>query len=237
MICSCVTPCLRNRSGSNCTCSCRSRWPQMETLATPGTPIRRGLIVQRARTDSSIRDSFFEDTPIIMVRLVADTGFSITGRCDTFGNMYDRIRRSWTICRARSRLVPGSNTSWTEDIPGTDWERMVLTHGTPASNSSVFKVTRLSTSAAESPRASVWISAVGGENSGKTSTGMSRSRMMPKTISAAATPTTRYRNCRLAPTIQRIMSWSPPGLFFAVRFPGTIGNRPNFGVRPLGGRF
>src|SRR2546429_3920536 len=46
--------------------SCRSRWPQTETLATPGTPIRRGLIVQRASTDSSSGDSFLEDTPIIM---------------------------------------------------------------------------------------------------------------------------------------------------------------------------
>ena len=58
----------------------------MATLATPGTPIRRGLIVQRASTDSSIMDSFFEDTPIIIVRLVADTGLSITGRCETFGS-------------------------------------------------------------------------------------------------------------------------------------------------------
>ena len=95
-------------------------------------------------------------------------------------------------------------------MPVTDCERIAFSHGTPASNSSVFRVTRLSTSEAESPIASVWISAVGGENSGKTSTGMSRSRVMPKTISVAAMPTTRNRNCRLEPTIQRIMSWSPP---------------------------
>ena len=107
MICSWVMPWARSRSGSICTWSCRSRWPQIETLATPGTPIRRGLIVQRASTDSSIRESFFEDTPIIIVRLVADTGLSITGRCDTFGNMYDRISRSCTSCRACSKLVPG----------------------------------------------------------------------------------------------------------------------------------
>ena len=49
---------------------------------------------------------------------------------------------------------------------------MVFSHGTPASNSSVFNVTRFSTSAVESPNASVWISAVGGANSGKTSTGI-----------------------------------------------------------------
>ena len=172
MICSWVMPWARSRSGSISTWSCRSRWPQTETLATPGTPIRRGLIVQRASTDSSSGVSFLEDTPIIMVRLVADTGLSITGRCDTFGSKYDRISRSCTSCRACIRLVPGWKISWTDDIPGTDRERMFFSHGTPASNSSVFNVTRFSTSAVESPNASVWISAVGGANSGKTSTGI-----------------------------------------------------------------
>jgi len=100
--------------------------------------------------------------------------------------------------------------SCTDDMPVTDCERIALSHGTPASSSSVFSVTRLSTSEAESPSASVWISADGGENSGKTSTGMSRSRMMPNTISAAAMPTTRNRNCKLVPTIHRIMSRNPP---------------------------
>src|SRR6266550_7390533 len=95
-------------------------------------------------------------------------------------------------------------------MPVTDWERIALSHGTPASNSSVFRVTRLSTSGAERPSASVWISAIGGENSGKTSTGISRSRVTPKTISIAARPTTRNRNCKLVPTIQRIMWRSPP---------------------------
>src|SRR5207244_10330091 len=116
MICSWVMPWARSRSGSICTWSCRSRWPQTETLATPGTPIRRGLIVQRASTDSSSGDSFLEDTPIIMVRLVADTGLSITGRCDTFGSKYDRISRSCTSCRACIRLVPGWKISWTDDM-------------------------------------------------------------------------------------------------------------------------
>jgi len=31
-------------------------------------------------------DSFFEDTPIIIVRLVAETGLSITGLDETFGS-------------------------------------------------------------------------------------------------------------------------------------------------------
>src|SRR5262249_22721932 len=58
MICSWVMPYARSRSGSTWTWSCRSRWPQIETFATPGTPIRRGLIVQRASTESSIGESF-----------------------------------------------------------------------------------------------------------------------------------------------------------------------------------
>src|SRR3990170_1687188 len=45
--------------------------------------------------------------------------------------------------------------------------------------------------AAESPRLRVWISTLGGANSGKTSTDELRSRAMPKTISAAAAKTTR----------------------------------------------
>ena len=44
----------------------------------------------------------------------------------------------------------------------------------------------------------------GGANSGKTSTRWSGSVAMPKTIIAAAATTTRYRNLRLVPTIQRI---------------------------------
>jgi hypothetical protein len=39
------------RYGSTCTCSCRSRMPHTETLATPGMLISLGLICQRARTD------------------------------------------------------------------------------------------------------------------------------------------------------------------------------------------
>ena len=48
--------------------------PQMATFATPETPIRRGLTVQRAMTDRSIADSRSEDSPIINTRLDDDRG-------------------------------------------------------------------------------------------------------------------------------------------------------------------
>ena len=44
-----VTPLARSRSGSTSTWNCLSRWPQMATLATPGTDISLGRIVHSAR--------------------------------------------------------------------------------------------------------------------------------------------------------------------------------------------
>ena len=46
----------------------------MDTFATPGTPSRRGLMTQRARTEVSIGDNFVGDSPIIMTRLSEDSG-------------------------------------------------------------------------------------------------------------------------------------------------------------------
>jgi hypothetical protein len=51
----------------------------MATLATPGTPIRRGRIVQRANTDTWIGDNSLEESPTIMTRLVDDNGCIIAG--------------------------------------------------------------------------------------------------------------------------------------------------------------
>src|SRR5437867_1166331 len=62
--------------GSTWTWSCRSRWPQIATLATPGTPISRGAIVQRDSTDIWIGDKVFDDSPTIITRLVDDMGCS-----------------------------------------------------------------------------------------------------------------------------------------------------------------
>ena len=60
----------------------------MATLATPGTPFRRGAIVQRASTDTWIGDRDFEDSPTIMTRLVAERGWIMMGGLDTCGNAY-----------------------------------------------------------------------------------------------------------------------------------------------------
>jgi hypothetical protein len=69
-----LTPFAVRRSGSTSTWSCRSRRPQTATLATPGTLMRRGRIVQRARTDWSMSDTLSDDSDTIMRRLVDDSG-------------------------------------------------------------------------------------------------------------------------------------------------------------------
>ncbi len=86
MTCSSETPRVRSRSGSTCTWSWRSRFPQMATFATPCTPIKRGAITQRASTDILIGDTLFDETPIIIARFVDDRGSSICGGFETFGS-------------------------------------------------------------------------------------------------------------------------------------------------------
>jgi hypothetical protein len=61
-----------------------------------------------------------------------------------------------------------------------------------------------STSSAESPRASVWISTYGGVNSGRRSTGVSRSCVIPAYTRAAASGRTRIPKRRLDRTIHWI---------------------------------
>src|ERR1044071_2235881 len=78
-ICWRETPLVCNSSGFTNTCSCRSRLPQIATWATPGTPIKRGAMVQRASTDMSIRDRSLEESPTIMNRLAEDNGWIIVG--------------------------------------------------------------------------------------------------------------------------------------------------------------
>ena len=46
----------------------------METFATPGTPSRRGLIVQRAITDFSIGETWSDESPNISTRLEDEYG-------------------------------------------------------------------------------------------------------------------------------------------------------------------
>ncbi len=87
--------------------------------------------------------------------------------------------------------VPRLKVSTIEERPVTDCERIDCSQGTPESSSSRLRVMRLCTSSADSPIASVWTSTTGGANSGNTSTGALRSWAAPKTISAAAMPSTR----------------------------------------------
>ena len=175
MTCNSVTFLSRSWSGSTCTCNCRWRSPQMDTFATPGTPIRRGRIVQRASTDMSISDSLSEVSPIAMQRLAEETGLIMTGGFDTCGSMNTCVMRSCATWRARMTSVPFSKTSTIDERPGIDTERISSTQGVPLSMSaSMGVVIMASTSWAERPRASVWISTYGRENSGNTSTGVSR---------------------------------------------------------------
>src|SRR5947209_15384697 len=197
------------------TCICQSRWPQMATLATPGTPIKRGLIVQRASTDIWMGDTAFEDSPIVMTRLVADTGWSMAGGLAMFGNINDMVRRSCTNCRACMRLVPGSKIIRMDDRPGTDLECMDCSHDVTLRNSSTSRVTMPSTSAADNPRASVCTSTMGGSNSGKTSTGILRNSVTPKSMVSAAITTTRNRSLWLDSMIERIITGVLPALLYA----------------------
>src|SRR3954471_2101649 len=84
--CSSETPLSRSFLGSTATWSCRSRCPQTETLATPGTPSRRGTIVQRASTDIAIGEVDVDETPIIITRFVDESGCSICGGFETCGS-------------------------------------------------------------------------------------------------------------------------------------------------------
>src|SRR5215207_7120610 len=93
--------------------------------------------------------------------------------------------------------VPAAKTSTIEESPGTDSDRMTSTPSTPLSRSaSNGTVINCSTSSADKPRASVWISAYGGVNSGSTSTDAWRSCTTPtdNTPSAIAKISRRNRS-------------------------------------------
>jgi hypothetical protein len=128
-------------------------------LDTPGTPISRGRIVQRASTDCSISDSRSDDIPNAMARLDEETGSSITGGFDTLGSACDWVIFSATSWRARYRSVPGSKIITIDESPGIESERISSRNATPLSRSaSCGTVISCSTSAADRPSASVWIS-------------------------------------------------------------------------------
>ena len=96
-----VTPCRRSRSGSTCTCSCWSRMPQIETLATPGTPISRGRITHRAMTDCSIGGQLGREGRSSAPGSTTTAAAAASGGFDTCGSACAWVSRSSTSCRAR----------------------------------------------------------------------------------------------------------------------------------------
>jgi hypothetical protein len=72
----------------------------MATFATPGTPMSRGRIFQRASTDMFTWDTSCEDSPIMATRLADASGWIMIGGLPTFGSAWAWVIRSWTICRA-----------------------------------------------------------------------------------------------------------------------------------------
>src|SRR3954452_19578167 len=152
-----------------------------------------------------MRPMDFDDRPIFMMRLVEETGGIRNGGAAHVGSVGRTVcMRSETSWRALKRSVPRLKRSSRLLSCGTDEERMVSTPGMPFSASSSGTLTSSSTSEAVSPRHAVWIVTIVGANSGKTSTCWLRTSAVPKYTSAAAMATTRERNLRLEPTIQRI---------------------------------
>src|SRR5688572_27109845 len=145
--------------------------------------------------------------PIFIVRLVEESGCSITGGPTPTGRRVEAsASRSCTSWRARSRSTPRLKMSSICDIAITDRDRITSRSGVPLRISSIGMVMSSSTSAVDMPMPSVWISTFGGANSGKTSTGMWRIRSIPRATIATATAMTMNRNFRLEPIIQRNMA-------------------------------
>ena len=93
-----------------------------------------------------------------MTRLVADSGWSMTGGAAQVGRVGSTVAiRSWASWRAWSRSVSCVKISSMDESWGTDEDRISSSPGMPLSASSSGTVTSCSTSAAERPRQAVWI--------------------------------------------------------------------------------
>src|SRR6476469_7261533 len=119
-----ATPWILSCWGFTRTCNSRSRKPQIETLATPGTPISLGPIVHRAKTESCTVDSLSDMSPMAMTLLVDESVGNMTGGSETFGRAFAWVSRSCTICRAAIRSVPGSKFRRIDDSPSIVWDWM-----------------------------------------------------------------------------------------------------------------
>ena len=152
-----------------------------------------------------------DERPIFSARLVAESGCSTQGMPADAGRLGIAIAtRSFTSWRASRLSVPRLKKRVIADSPGTVFDRMTSSPGVLFSDCSIGIVISCSTSSVDMPSPSVCTSTNGGANSGKTSTGMSRTRVAPKTIMPTPSATTMKRNCRLDLTIQRIIglrSW------------------------------
>ena len=211
MTSSSVMPFASSSCGATWTTFMSMRSPQITALATPGTRSRRARIFQYAVIDWSITETSFDEMPIFITRLVDESGCSMIGGAAHVGRFGATLcNRSCTSCRERIRSVPGSKMSSICESWPTDLERSTSSAGMPASACSRGTVTRVSVSSGVSPRVTVWISTFGGANSGNTSTGMSRSCVMPNSIIAPPRATTRKRNRMLVETIQRIIGRGHP---------------------------
>src|SRR5262245_13361505 len=167
--------------------------------------------------DWSTTEMVLDDTPIFMKRAVADSGCSMTGGPTSFGiTRMTCVSPSCTCWRATMGSASRLKISFTDDRSVTDFERRMSTLGRPASACSMGMVTSASTSVGERPRHGVWISTMGGANSGKTSTGMLRIWSAPVNISAAAAASTMNRYLRLDLMIQRNMVGDLPVASVAV---------------------
>ena len=141
-------------------------------------------VIDRSMIDVS------EDRPIFMTRLVDESGWIMNGGAAHVGRLgVTSLTRSATSWRARSRSVPGLNSSSICDSSVTDLERMTSRPGMPAMACSIGTVTSSSTSVADRPRHGTCTSTRGGANSGNASTGVfgSSSRRRPSAPAAAAT--------------------------------------------------
>src|SRR5258708_18389391 len=123
-------------AGSTRTWTCRLRCPQIDTLATPGTPVSRGTMVHCACTDISVSETDLELSPTFMMRFAVATGWSRVGGVDTFGSARACVIHPLTICRARMRSVPGLNNKSIEDKPDIHYESIDFSHSQPNSRSS-----------------------------------------------------------------------------------------------------
>ncbi len=86
MTCSSETLFATSFAGSVWTWSCSSCSPQIGTLATPGIPSSRARIFQYAIVDSWICESVSDRSPIFITRLVADSGWIMTGGAAQVGS-------------------------------------------------------------------------------------------------------------------------------------------------------